>query len=170
MNDKQRKALGFNLGNSEKIFDMPANKVADRYISDSNFETYTEASFKKDFFDELNRIDKKTKRRIYPNLVLTEGINLNYFWNVFLQEIYPIIPDRTTLNFNMIFKDVEEILANNKREVGLMRTLRENRTPTAFMLKLTELVAIKWVTDKAIAEAVKNPDIYGSSEGTGESV
>ena len=61
MNDKQRKALGFNLGNSEKIFDMPANKVADRYISDSNFETYTEASFKKDFFDELNRIDKKTK-------------------------------------------------------------------------------------------------------------
>ena len=70
----------------------------------------------------------------------------------------------------MIFKDVEEILANNKREVGLMRTLRENRTPTAFMLKLTELVAIKWVTDKAIAEAVKNPDIYGGSEGTGESV
>lgn len=170
MTDKQRKALGFSLGASEKIFDMPANKIADRYISDSNFDTYTEESFKKDFFTELNKVDKKTNKRLYNNLVLAEGINLDYFWSVFEQEVLPIIPDKTTLNFNMIFKDVEEILTNNKREVGLMRTLRDNPTPTPFMLRLTELVAVKWVTDKAIKEALSHPEIYGGNGGTGDGV
>ena len=170
MTDKQRKALGFNLGASEKVFDMPANKVADRYISDSNFDTYTEESFKKEFFAELNKVDKKTNKRLYNNLVLTEGINLDYFWSVFEAEVLPIMPDKTRLNFSMIFKDVEEILANNKKEVSMMRILRDNPTPTNFMMGVTELVAVKWVTDKAIKEALSHPDIYGGNGGTGDGV
>ena len=70
----------------------------------------------------------------------------------------------------MIFKDVEEILANNKKEVSMMRILRDNPTPTNFMMGVTELVAVKWVTDKAIKEALSHPDIYGGNGGTGDGV
>lgn len=131
------------------IFYGPDDLVFDRYLVQLDEPiNYTDELFKKEFLQEVDRLDSKNKR-IYSNLKLIEGINLSYFYTVLVEEVKPLLPENYKLNFETIFTDMEQILEANKKEVLLARTNRKSQYATKFVMDASDFMGTDMLTDKA---------------------
>lgn len=136
----------------------------DEEICDAYFEEDS-ATIEFDEFHEkfevlVNARDPETNELIYPKMKAISGINLNWFWSALSEEIFNALPANCNLNLENIFADLEDTLSQNQDEVSRAKAYSKEKTPTAFMFEITDIICDK-ILNRGIRYLLEKNNVDG---------